>query len=136
MRPWSAVLLALAILAASAVDAVAEVKVIKVRESEFSPSTLEIRKGDVVRWEWESGVHRLLSGVGPDDEESGILFEVLVNKDNPSFDWTPTALGIFPYYAAEAPATMKATVVVLTATSPVDKVTWGYLKSLFERPTR
>jgi plastocyanin len=134
MRPWSAVLLALAFLALPAVDAVAEVKVVKVRETEFSPSTLEVKRGDVVRWEWESGNHRILSGIGPDDEESGDLFEVLVNDQNPTFEWTPTTLGTYPYYAAGSP-TMKATIVVVTVTS-VDKVTWGYLKSLFERPSR
>ena len=111
---------------------VAREQVIKVTATEFTPASITIRKGDVVRWELQenAGSHIIMSGE-VDDENPGEIFKITLTRDHLEGVWTADKTGTFPYFAQESPETMHG-VITVTAATPIDATTWGRLKNLFE----
>lgn len=127
---------ALALLMGSVATPVSAVEthVVLVQDGGFSPSELQVRKGDMVRWEWVSGTHTITSGLSPDDREAGSRFEAVVNAEAAVFEFTFTEVGVVDYFSRPQWETVKGKITVLDATLPVDRQTWGRLKALFENP--
>ena len=107
-------------------------QVIKVTATEFTPASITVRKGDVVRWELQdnAGSHVIMSGEA-DDEDPGQFFKFTLTRDHLVAEWTADKTGTFPYFAEDAPETMRGTITV-TGSTPVNVRTWGQLKNLFE----
>jgi plastocyanin len=105
--------------------------VVKVSSTGFNPAELTIQRGDVVRWEWESGFFTVYSGTDPSDENPDAFPEFAIDVDHRTHDWTPGEIGEFHYFAQPNAATMLGTITVREAT-PVDRTTWGTIKKLFE----
>ena len=138
MRPWVAALIAVTFVGGFALSADAAVYVVKVGNSEFSPSALTISKDDVVRWELETGAGTqvLASGEGPDDILAGDEWDnLVVSGQQTSVERTFDRTGVFKYFSRSRP-NLKGTITVLSGPAPVDRQTWGYLKKVFEGAAR
>jgi plastocyanin len=104
---------------------------ILVKITGFEPATLQIQRGDVVRWEWESGSFTIYSGANPDDTDNlGKFPEFVINGENRAHDLTAAELGDFPFHAVPGFQTMHGLITVREAT-PVNLATWGKVKRLF-----
>ena len=108
--------------------------VIKVTDSGFDPATLTIRRGDIVRWELQDGssAHTIMSGTS-EDEHAGDIFAFALNLEHKQQDVTFDKTGTFAYFASDNPQSLHGTITVSEAT-PVNLVTWGKIKNLFETP--
>jgi plastocyanin len=116
-----------AVAVAQAPDAV---KVVKVSIEGFTPAEITIAKGDIIRWEWESGTHTIKSGE-PDSEDAGKVFEFTMNLDNKQFPHTFDDVGSYPYFDTSNPTQLRGVITVQAAT-PITPATWGFLKRVFE----
>lgn len=141
MRLWVVVLIAAALAGGFALPADAVVHVVKVSNTEFSPSALTISKDDVVRWELETGAGAqvLASGEGPDDILAGTEWDNIVVSGQPTpVERTFDRAGVFKYFSRSRP-NLKGTITVLSGPATLDRQSWGYLKKMFEgaaRPSR
>ena len=105
--------------------------VVKVTDQGLTPPSLLIARGDVVRWEWESGNHTVRSGSGPQDPKAGEVWEFPLNGGAPVFEMVFEAVGTFEYYSAPYfNRGVKGTVEVKESTDAAPK-TWSRLKTLF-----
>jgi plastocyanin len=61
----------------------------------FSPATITINRGDVIRWVWGSGAHTVTSGnpCTPDG-----LFNAQLDMLHPTFEFTFNTDGAFPFF--------------------------------------
>ena len=125
-------ILSLAMLLGAALPAGAEeVHLVTVTDEGFEPAQLTIQRGDVVRWEWESGRHTITSGDSPLDENAGEIFDLVVDEANPVQEWVGAKVGTVPYFSQFLPETARGTITVADAT-PVSRRTGGWLKKAFE----
>ncbi len=126
-----------ALLGAVAPAWAAKTTVVTVTSNSITPADIRITKGDVVQWQWQSGVNRLASGVPSIDMDAGTDWDTPLDasltSSNPQIEVTFDKVGTFHYYSKDHPGTMLGTVTVLDGT-PVDRTTWGYLKKMFENP--
>ena len=119
-------------LPALADDLARDPQVIKVTATEFTPASITVRKGDVIRWELQDGVEsQIIVNGEADDENPGQIFKFTLTRDLLHAEWTADKTGTFPYFAQGAPETMHG-VITVTASTPIDATTWGALKNLFE----
>ena len=124
-------LIAVALALAVVGFAQAETHVVTVRN--FADlANLTITEGDVVRWEWESGGHTVTSGTGPSDPNAGELFNAPMNSSNQVFEFTFDEPGTFPYYCIPHFASGMTASVTVEEETPVEAITWGKIKRLFE----
>ncbi|HLX33666.1 MAG TPA: plastocyanin/azurin family copper-binding protein [Candidatus Limnocylindrales bacterium] len=84
----------------------------------FQPSTLTVNVGDTVTWTVTQAVsqpHSVTSGTGPDDPNSGKLFDsgIRLQNNGDSFPFTFTAPGTYPFYCQVHPTTMTGTITVV-----------------------
>jgi plastocyanin len=110
----------------------AETHEVIVTSAGFEPSELTVRKGDTVRWIWDSGTHTVTSGKAPDEEDAGKLLDLPIDAQNDLVEYTFDETGVFDYFSRTAPD-IRGQVTIQDGT-PVDPATWGYLKRMFERP--
>jgi plastocyanin len=106
--------------------------IVKVTDNGFDPASLNIQKGDVVRWQLQEGAsgHMIVSG-DYQDEDAGDMFQFALSTQHLEQDFTFTKTGTFFYFASDHPTSMLGTVTV-TESTPVNPATWGRLKQLFE----
>ena len=106
--------------------------IVKVTDNGFDPASLNIQKGDVVRWQLQEGAsgHMIVSG-DYQDQDAGDMFQFALSAQHLEQDFTFTKTGTFLYFANDHPTTMLGTVTV-TESTPVNPATWGRLKQLFE----
>ena len=58
-----------------------------------------INAGDTVRWNWRGGIHTVTSGVSSNLQDNpGELFDETINGSNPTFEFTFSEAGTFPYF--------------------------------------
>ena len=112
--------------------AVAREYVVTVRDFEFSPAELQISKGDVVRWTWQSGAHTITDGDPENPSEAGLRFDAIINAQNQEFVRTFGETGDFIYFSW-TDTEVKGTIHVVEGT-PVDTKTWSWIKQAFENP--
>ena len=134
-RAWMALVGVLALWGAASVRAAEdplakEPHVITVKMTGFEPATLEVQRGEVVRWQWESGAFTVASGEDPDDDNPDAFPQFTINGDNPSHDVTFTTVGEFPFYGQGTQ--MVHGKVIVKEITPVNPATWGKIKRLFE----
>lgn len=94
----------------------------------FSPANVTINPGDIIRWQWVSGIHTTTSGaVGAPDG----LWDAPIDASNTTFSRAFNASGIFPYHCVFHGLSMNGTITVtgtsctITGTSPVCPNTSG-----------
>ena len=109
----------------------AETHEVQVGNFFFSPQELTIKAGDTVRWVWADGIHTSTSGDPEDPETTGDVWDGPVTSQNTTFEFTFPDTGVFPYFCAVHPSSMKATITVQAGT-PVQKLTWTAIKRLFD----
>jgi plastocyanin len=125
-------LITLAVLLSVAVSAGAnEVHEITVTAQGFEPAELTIQRGDVVRWECDSGRYSIISGEGPEDENAGERFQFVIDEETRFKELTFETVDVFPYFSRLGPDLVKGTITV-TRSTPVDNATWGWVKRMFE----
>ena len=64
----------------------------------FEIDDIAIDVGDTVEWVWTGGNHTVTSGTDLNDPEIGDLFDTPLTSANPSFSFTFTEVGDFPYF--------------------------------------
>ena len=107
--------------------------VITVRNFEFSPDDLQVKKGDVVRWVWESGAHTVTDGDPEEPSEAGLRFDGIVNAQNQEFTRTFDQTGDFTYFSW-TDTDVRGAIHVVEGT-PVSTKTWSWIKRAFEDPS-
>ncbi len=107
-------------------------QVVKVTDFEFTPAEIQIYKGDVVRWVWESGAQTVTDGDPENLPEAGARFDAFVNAQNQEFVMTFDETGDFTYFS-RSDTDVKGRIHVLEGT-PVDRATWSWIKHAFENP--
>jgi len=125
---------ALLLLLAFALPASAAVYEVQQSGFSFSPSPIIILPGDTVRWVWSAANHTVTSGTGSSDPQVGALFDDLLDSAHPTFEYTFSSVGTFPYFCRTHEAfNMKGTVIV---DSPVgtQPSSWSQIKRLHEAP--
>lgn len=86
---------ALLALASTASLSFAAVWNVSVSNTAFSPANLEILAGDTVQWNWVSGSHTTTSG-SPCTADG--RWNAQLNMSNPTFAFTFTEAGTYPYF--------------------------------------
>lgn len=130
MRKWSlGICMVLALLVPLAASA--KIHEVQVNETEFTPSELNIKPGDTVRWVWTAGSHTIISGESPEDENAGDLFLFAISDQVKEVEHTFPEAGSYPYFSQEKFESMTG-VITVSETTPVDRATWGWLKMAFE----
>ena len=126
--------LSLPALAADRSSLVKDPHIIKVTDNGFDPASITVAKGDIVRWELQDGssAHTIMSGTS-EDEHAGDIFAFALNLEHKQQDVTFDKTGTFAYFASDNPQSLHGTITVSEAT-PVNLVTWGKIKNLFETP--
>jgi len=76
----------------------AETHVVTLSGFTFSPDSLLIRSGDIVRWEVASGSHTTTNGIGAADPSAGVLWDQNLAAPGASFERTFKGAGVFPYF--------------------------------------
>jgi len=133
MRQWVLGLtLAVVCLFGPVGPASAATHVVTVRNFEFSPKNLLIQKGDTVRWEWESGSHTTTNGTGPIDPNAGTLWNSPIESTTPSFEFTFTQIGDFPYYCIPHFLAGMTGLVTVEEGTAVGPITWSGIKRIFD----
>ena len=142
MRKWRTMPLLILVALGLGVPALAsdrsslakEPHVIKVTDTGFDPASITVAKGDIVRWELQDNAspHTIMSGTYQ-DVHAGEMFAFPLSVQHKQQDFTFTETGVVAYFATDNPQAFHGTITVTEAT-PVDRVTWGQLKSLFETP--
>ena len=131
LRPLAWLALAGFLLAAP-VPAVAADHIVTVRNFEFDPAELTIQTGDTVIWQWESGTHTTTNGTGSGDPNAGTLWDSPITSANPTFQYTFTEVGEYPFFCTPHElANMVGTVTVEEGT-PTETITWGRIKRIFD----
>ena len=131
-------LASLLLIVGSALPAVAQdldaIKIVGVLGSEFTDTEVTIKKGDYVRWEWEAGSHLIVLSNLPALSEDGVtLYQFKLDAENEEGVYKFNETGTYHFFDQGRHDTMAGTVTVLEAT-PVQRATWGHIKSLFENP--
>lgn len=73
--------------------------VIEFFESAFIPTSVTLTAGDTVTWVWVAGDHTTTSGVSSNPGDNpGALFDEPINAANPSFTFTFSDPGVFPFF--------------------------------------
>jgi plastocyanin len=108
-----------------------EPKIIKVTLTGFDPATVEVQRGEVVRWTLESTTGVVIRSGVPDDEEPDAFPEFTLSGTMPTHDVVFNLVGEIPFYADPGYPTFQGKVVVKEIT-PVNPATWGRIKRLFE----
>ena len=57
-----------------------------------------IAAGTTIQWVWGNGNHTVTNGAGSSDPQSGLLFDSLLNSGTPTFSYTFSTPGTYPYY--------------------------------------
>lgn len=99
-----------------AADVEADTANVTIRDNEFSPSTITIKAGQIVRWTWNSNGgglgHNVVSGAAcgePDNKFDGSG----APKEGGTYEYKFEVAGTFPYYCEpHCSMGMKGTVVV------------------------
>ena len=87
----------------------------------FNPSAVTIRVGDIVNWTWAGNNHSVTSG--PPNNPNGI-FDSGIRNNGFAFPVTFGTAGAYPYYCRVHGAMMTGTVTVVVATpTPVPTAT-------------
>ncbi|HET9235197.1 MAG TPA: hypothetical protein VFP10_13765, partial [Candidatus Eisenbacteria bacterium] len=104
----------------------------------FSPANVTINPGDIIRWQWVSGIHTTTSGaVGAPDG----LWDAPIDASNTMFSRAFNASGIFPYHCVFHGLSMNGTITVtgtsctITGTSPVCPNTSGLTYTATPNPS-
>jgi plastocyanin len=98
-------------------SASAENVVVEVQNFAFVPDVVDINTGDTVQWVWIAGSHTTTSGT---DCTGDGLWNAPVNMSNPSFEFTFTDEGVFPYFCIPHCGLGMTGVVNVEAPSSVD----------------
>jgi len=94
----SRVLTAIVAVLALAIAAHAATHVITVSNFTFTPDSLNVRSGDIVRWEVASGNHTTTSGTGAADPQSGVLWNSGLMSTGQNYQRVFKGAGVFPFY--------------------------------------
>jgi len=125
--------LGLAVLVGGALPVTAaETHQVIVSATGFEPATLEIKQGDTVEWVWESGSNTITSGDPTKIDEAGDPLDMTLDDTTPkeSRSYTFKETGIYHYFSRTR-TDFQGTITVTGAT-PVNRQTWGWLKSQFQ----
>lgn len=87
-------LLSVVILLNISLNSYATTHIIKQTGFSFSPSSLTVTVGDVIRWEWTGGEHTTTSKVIPNDAAA---WDSPLTAANNSFEYTVTVAGVYNY---------------------------------------
>jgi len=63
-----------------------------------TPDVAEVFEGETVLWKWVEGTHTITSGEDSSDPNAGALFNVSHNAGNPTFAFTFTDVGTYPFF--------------------------------------
>lgn len=116
--------LAAALIAASmaALPAAAATHFVQQTDFSFSPDVVTINVGDTVTWQWSSFSHTVTNGTGSTDPLVGRRFDASLSSFSPTFSFTFTTPGTYPYFCRPHELMgMTGTVIVQNATG-VDQV--------------
>lgn len=130
-HPWL-LLLALGFVFLAPADASAATVTVEVRDFSFSPDSVSVQVGDTVRWVWISGSHTVTSGVNLGDPDLGDLFDAAMTSGNQVFEFTVTQAGRIDYLCVPHFGAGMTGVVMVSDDTPVDGITWGKIKRIFE----
>jgi plastocyanin len=107
-------LISIALLLMISIKSYSVVHVINQSNYTFSPSSLSVNVGDVVRWVWSSGTHTTTSTTIPGGASS---WDSPLSSSNTSFEYTVTVAGTYSYeciYHADMGMTGSFTATVAT----------------------
>lgn len=116
--------LVLILLSLGTVAAKAVTHIVLVRDTFFSPTSITIEQGDVVRWQRMATLfHTTTSGQSSNPLHlPGALWDQTIDGTTTTFDYTFNDLGTFPYFCRFhefAVPPMKGTVIVEEKSTPV-----------------
>jgi plastocyanin len=85
----------------------------------FTPATLTINAGDIVKWQWVEGTHTTTNGTDPSAPGAGTLWNAPLDAANTSFQRTFSTSGTFPYHCGfHFSLGMTGTITVLGGNAP------------------
>jgi plastocyanin len=90
--------LALILTVCCAVGAQSATHLVTLSGTSFTPDSILIQPGDVVRWEVVSGVHTTTSGIGSAAANAGARWDVPLSGTGASYEHTFPNAGVFPYF--------------------------------------
>ena len=104
----------------------------------FNPANVTINPGDIIRWQWVTGIHTTTSGAAgaPDG-----LWDAPIDASNTMFSRTFNSSGIFPYHCQFHGLTMNGTITVtgtsctIGGPSPVCPNTAGFIYTATPNPS-
>jgi plastocyanin len=103
-------------------------EVVLVSDSEFDPSSITVKRGDTVRWEWTTDAeHTITSGL-PGSSRAGELFDETASGTGAVVELTFADCGVFPYFSnteADVAAGMSGMVRVKQINHHHDNVVTG-----------
>jgi plastocyanin len=115
-------ILAMAVVLALAAGVAAETHVVQVMNFQFSPRDLTINTGDIVRWQWVSGVHTTTNGLGSSDAAAGTLWDEIMSSGNQVFERQFNDPGTFPFFCRPHEfGDMKGTIIVQLSTDIIEE---------------
>lgn len=95
----------------------------------FSPAQVTINVGDMVTWQWASGVHNITS-------TSGAWSPAPSDANNPTFSHTFTVAGTYPYLCTIHGSIMSGTVTVLSVSGTKEDAQQSKLLTIYPNPAR
>lgn len=97
----------------------------------FNPAALVIQVGDTVHWLWSSNSHTVTNGTGPGDPDAGTIFDAPLDAGNPSFSYTFTTAGNYPYFCRPHVTLGMTGTITVESSVPVESGSWADIKALF-----
>ena len=94
--------------------------------------TVHILTGQVVQWNWVTGIHTVTDGVDENDPNAGFVIDQPLNTLSKTFAFQFTSAGTFPFFCRYHGTlyNMKG-VVVVTAPVPTARTSWGTVKKRY-----